>query len=164
MIDVLIRGFVRSLLWFRYRITVNGLEELSPKDDRGILILPNHPGLIDPIILLATVTRRFRAGVLADRAQVERPLIRTLVKRDLGQSHIGSRKGSRRQGSNRAIGGGGGCGTKPGPAFRALPCGAHLSSEVGRLGRQQCGRNATARLPERARRIGADSGALGEWF
>jgi long-chain-fatty-acid--[acyl-carrier-protein] ligase len=81
MVDVLIRGFVRFLLFLRYRITVKGLFELAPKDPRGILILPNHPALIEPIILLSNIARRFQTGVLADREQIDRPVIRTLAKR-----------------------------------------------------------------------------------
>jgi long-chain-fatty-acid--[acyl-carrier-protein] ligase len=81
VLDALIRGVIRSLLWLRYRITVRGLDELYAKDERGILFLPNHPALIDPIILLTTLSRRFRVGVVADRAQVERPVVRLLAKR-----------------------------------------------------------------------------------
>ena len=81
MLDTLTRLIVRALLWLRYRITVIGLQELQAQDDRGILFLPNHPALIDPVIMLVTLLARFRVGVLADKTQVDRPIIRTLARR-----------------------------------------------------------------------------------
>jgi long-chain-fatty-acid--[acyl-carrier-protein] ligase len=75
-----IRFVVSLLLRLRYRIVLRGFDDLAPKDDRGILFLPNHPALIDPIILLSILTRRFRVGVLADQAQIDRPVIRRIAR------------------------------------------------------------------------------------
>ena len=45
---------IRFLTGFRYRVRVEGLEEL--RDLRGpTLVMPNHPGLIDPPLVLANV-------------------------------------------------------------------------------------------------------------
>jgi long-chain-fatty-acid--[acyl-carrier-protein] ligase len=41
-------------LWLRYSIRVQGWDEI-PKLKKPILILPNHPGLIDPPILITTL-------------------------------------------------------------------------------------------------------------
>ena len=81
MVDAIIRWVIRALLRLRYRIRIVGLEQLVPKDNRGIIFLPNHPALIDPVLMLLTLTARYRVGVLADRAQVDRPIIRALAKR-----------------------------------------------------------------------------------
>ncbi len=81
MVNALIRWFLRWLLWLRYNITVRGLDELAPYDGRAILFLPNHPALIEPIIMMVTLLRRFEVGVVADREQVERPIVRTLAGR-----------------------------------------------------------------------------------
>jgi acyl-CoA synthetase (AMP-forming)/AMP-acid ligase II/1-acyl-sn-glycerol-3-phosphate acyltransferase/acyl carrier protein len=45
--------FGRLFLSLRYRVRVHGQEQLRGLD-RGTLILPNHPGLIDPVLLLTT--------------------------------------------------------------------------------------------------------------
>jgi len=46
-----------------------------------VVFLPNHPALIDPIIMTCLLHRRFRARPLADPDQIDRPLIRTLARR-----------------------------------------------------------------------------------
>jgi long-chain-fatty-acid--[acyl-carrier-protein] ligase len=81
MIDAIIRCILRGLLWLRYRLRVTGLDQLAHEPGRGILFLPNHPALIEPVILLVTLTARFRVGVLADEAQLKRPVIGQLAKR-----------------------------------------------------------------------------------
>jgi len=81
MIDAILRATLRALLWLRYRMHFVGLDQLAAQDSRGILFLPNHPALIDPIIMLVELTARFRVSVLADKAQLERPVIGLLAKR-----------------------------------------------------------------------------------
>lgn len=46
----MLSSIVRYILSLRYTISVEGLEQL--KDARGVLILPNHPAEIDPVILM----------------------------------------------------------------------------------------------------------------
>jgi long-chain-fatty-acid--[acyl-carrier-protein] ligase len=41
------------LLALRYRISIKGIKEL--KNRKGVLILPNHPALIDPVILISNL-------------------------------------------------------------------------------------------------------------
>lgn len=81
MLDRLLVLAMRGLLWLRYRITVRGLDRIAPRDERGVLFLPNHPALIDPVILMSVLWPRFRPRVLADRAQVDRPGVRLLMRR-----------------------------------------------------------------------------------
>jgi len=81
MIDLLLRWFARSALWLRYRVRVVGLEKIAAGRTRGILFLPNHPALIDPILLGTVLHKRFRARFLADAEQVDRFFIRWVARR-----------------------------------------------------------------------------------
>lgn len=58
----LICGLVRFLVALRYRLVVEGLENLTPeqfKRSGGIVFLPNHPAEIDPVILEAILWPKF---------------------------------------------------------------------------------------------------------
>lgn len=58
---------VRYLIWLRYKVNVEGLENLSPdklSKKGGILFLPNHPAEIDPVILMLALWWKFRARPL----------------------------------------------------------------------------------------------------
>ncbi len=60
---VLLCYLLRLVLSLRYRIEIRGLDSLSPtrlKRDRGILFLPNHPALLDPLFLVLFLWPRFR--------------------------------------------------------------------------------------------------------
>ncbi len=81
MIDALIQAFVAGALALRYRVRVRGREAVAARGTRGILFLPNHPGLIDPIIVLSSLLRTFRPRALADSEQIKRPIIGTLARR-----------------------------------------------------------------------------------
>lgn len=81
MLNTILRVLIRALLWLRYRIEVIGLDEIADKDARGILFLPNHPALIDPLIVLSLLSGRFSVRALASRDQVDKPGIRWLAQR-----------------------------------------------------------------------------------
>ncbi len=81
MLEAVLRWIAARILSLRYRIEVRGFEELPPLDERGIVFLPNHPALIDPVIMMTTLLRRFPVRALADRKQIDRPLLRTLGRR-----------------------------------------------------------------------------------
>jgi len=54
---------LRMVLSLRYRIEVRGLDTCNYqrlKNDRGILFLPNHPALLDPLFLVLFLWPRFR--------------------------------------------------------------------------------------------------------
>lgn len=70
----------RLLLRLRYRIHISGLDEVLAKGRSGILILPNHPALIDPPMLLAVIYRFLHPRPLANARQLDRPFIRTLAR------------------------------------------------------------------------------------
>jgi long-chain-fatty-acid--[acyl-carrier-protein] ligase len=81
IIDSILITFAKLLLSLRYRIKISGIEAIAAKDKKGILFLPNHPALIDPIILFAYMHPLFVPSAIADKDQVDRFLIRRLVRR-----------------------------------------------------------------------------------
>ena len=65
---------LRFVLSLRYRVTATGLESIAPPAPAGdgtktpgILILPNHPAMVDPIIVYS------RLAGLAPRLRLDRP-------------------------------------------------------------------------------------------
>ena len=71
----------RFLLWLRYRIRLVGLDAIEAKGKTGIVFLPNHPALMDPIILYTYLQKRFAPHGLGDVDQVDRPLISFFARR-----------------------------------------------------------------------------------
>ena len=80
MMDLLLRWFTKSSLWLRYRVRTVGMDKVAAEGVRGILFLPNHPALIDPILLGATLHKTFRARFLADDEQIDRFFIRRIAR------------------------------------------------------------------------------------
>ncbi len=81
MINAMVRDWARGMLRLRYRIRIKGLKEVAARGTRGILFLPNHPALIDPIILMAELNKTFHPRALADKDQIDRFFIRWCAKR-----------------------------------------------------------------------------------
>jgi len=81
MIDALLRCFALFALSLRYRVRVVGLRAVAARGRSGVLFLPNHPALIDPIMLGAVLHRDFRARFLADKDQIDRFFVRYLALR-----------------------------------------------------------------------------------
>ena len=81
MLKTAFRHFVSFALRLRYRIDITGLEAVRRRGTRGILFLPCHPALIDPVMVLSTLLRDFAPGTIADADAVGAPGIRDLVAR-----------------------------------------------------------------------------------
>ena len=81
IIDSILVIIAKLLLSLRYRIKISGVESIAAKGKKGILFLPNHPALIDPVILFAYMYPLFAPSAIADKDQVDRFLIRRLVRR-----------------------------------------------------------------------------------
>ncbi len=71
----------RRVLSLRYRVRMHGVAEVNKRGMQGILFLPNHPALIDPVIVLAYLHGKFGVRPLALENQVNKPLIRPLANR-----------------------------------------------------------------------------------
>ncbi len=69
----------RIVLPLRYRIDIRGLQEVTARGKNGILFLPNHPALIDPVIVTSQLHARFAVRPLALEAQINKPVIRRVA-------------------------------------------------------------------------------------
>lgn len=49
----------KFVLGLRYRVKVEGLDELEPSP-HGTLLIPNHPGLVDPPLVILTTWKKFQ--------------------------------------------------------------------------------------------------------
>jgi acyl-CoA synthetase (AMP-forming)/AMP-acid ligase II/1-acyl-sn-glycerol-3-phosphate acyltransferase/acyl carrier protein len=56
---------VRLLMWLRYDIEIRGAQTPQQESDGGVLILPNHPGELDPAIVLAHLWNRYQPHPVA---------------------------------------------------------------------------------------------------
>jgi len=81
MLNFVLATITKWLLSLRYNISISGIEAVAAKGTGGILFLPNHPALIDPIILCAHLHGRFAPRAIGDKDQVDRPVIRWLARR-----------------------------------------------------------------------------------
>lgn len=61
MLRTLLIQFAGLLLSLRYRVHLKGLEHLHDRKDKGgILLLPNHPAELDPVILMTVIPEEFQ--------------------------------------------------------------------------------------------------------
>ena len=66
----------------RYRVELRGLDEIIRKHGRkGLLFCPNHPALIDPLIMTTMLWRRFHPRALVIEKQVKEPPLKYIWKR-----------------------------------------------------------------------------------
>ena len=76
--------FLKFTLSLRYRVKVEGLDKVIEKvshSDKPCLFLPNHPALVDPIILYSIIGMRFHPRPLADEAQALRPGLKAIFRK-----------------------------------------------------------------------------------
>lgn len=81
MIASLLCVLGRGLLSLRYRVRIMGLDVVRQKGRAGILFLPNHPALVDPVILMAHLQPYFAPGSLADRDQIGSPIMGWIARK-----------------------------------------------------------------------------------
>lgn len=81
MLNSALRKIIKTLLRLRYRVSLEGTENILAKGGESILFLPNHPALIDPIILLTFLHKDFRARALANKERTEIPVVGWLAGR-----------------------------------------------------------------------------------
>ena len=80
MIRKLILLLGRIILRRRYKIRITGLDAIRAKGRKGIIFLPNHPALIDPVIIATHISGQFFPEILADRDRVELPVLGTIFR------------------------------------------------------------------------------------
>jgi acyl-CoA synthetase (AMP-forming)/AMP-acid ligase II/1-acyl-sn-glycerol-3-phosphate acyltransferase/acyl carrier protein len=69
----------RGILALRYRVRLEGAAIARGRGAPGILFLPNHPALIDPVIVIAHLHGKFGVRPLALEDQIEEPVISALA-------------------------------------------------------------------------------------
>lgn len=70
----------RAFLRLRYRVRVVGLDDVRTRGASGIVFLPNHPAMVDPVLMVALLYPGFAPRALGDERQVSRPLVRRLAR------------------------------------------------------------------------------------
>jgi acyl-CoA synthetase (AMP-forming)/AMP-acid ligase II/1-acyl-sn-glycerol-3-phosphate acyltransferase/acyl carrier protein len=81
MLDRMLVWFIKRLLGLRYRITAKGLDKIAQRGKKGVLFLPNHPALIDPIIMMSVLKDQFAPRALADQDETDLFFVRWMAKR-----------------------------------------------------------------------------------
>jgi len=70
MIASLLCALAKPLISLRYRVRLLGRDTLSEAKGRGTLFLPNHPALIDPVLVRVHLQKPFEPWVLADKDRI----------------------------------------------------------------------------------------------
>src|SRR5215472_12429906 len=78
---------LRYLLWIltrlflslRYRVRVQGLNQIRDLKN-PVLVLPNHPGLIDPLLVLAAIWPSLKPRPMVYEGNFNNPFMRLLMK------------------------------------------------------------------------------------
>ena len=65
-----------KILSFRYKREIQGFSEILNKGKSCILFLPNHPALIDPILLMLLLYPDYAPKSVGDEYQVDKPLLK----------------------------------------------------------------------------------------
>ncbi len=71
---------MKMTLSLRYHVEIKGLDAIEDRPGRPILFLPNHPALIDPVIVMSALYGRFAPRPLADEDQLKGPVVRAIMK------------------------------------------------------------------------------------
>jgi len=79
-VRAVIAGVLRGILSLRYDIEIKGLDRIEKIGDRGTVFLPNHPALIDPVILMAILFEKFCPRSVSAEEQVNKPFVKQAVK------------------------------------------------------------------------------------
>src|SRR5689334_17982122 len=78
---------LRYLLWLvtrlflslRYRVRVHGLDQV--RNLKGpVLVLPNHPGLVDPLLVLSAIWPSLKPRPMVYEGNFNNPFLRLLMK------------------------------------------------------------------------------------
>lgn len=70
----------RMVLSLRYSVKIVGMDKIKVDDSRGTLFLPNHPALIDPVLVMINLYSKFYPRPLSDSGQANMPVVRQVMK------------------------------------------------------------------------------------
>ncbi len=79
MLHEVLSWAAKGICSLRYRVRTQGLRDIRQRGRERILFLPNHPALIDPILVMSQLLEPFAPRALADRRQIDRFFIRNLA-------------------------------------------------------------------------------------
>jgi 1-acyl-sn-glycerol-3-phosphate acyltransferase len=86
-------AFVKALVSLRYNVTIKGAEVL--RNSSPVLILPNHPALVDPIIVLSHIYRDTHAIPVISSTFYDIPILKSIFK-GLGAVRVSNLEGGSR--------------------------------------------------------------------
>jgi long-chain-fatty-acid--[acyl-carrier-protein] ligase len=69
----------RALVWLRYRVQIDGLEQLRAVKG-PLLVLPNHPGFIDPVLVMTQLGGEINLQPLVASFMYRPPLLNPLMR------------------------------------------------------------------------------------
>lgn len=76
--------FMRLTLWFRYRLTIKGLDNLNPSvlnKAGGVLFLPNHPTIfVDPTLVALAIWKKYPIRPVIVEYMFYTPIINTIMR------------------------------------------------------------------------------------
>lgn len=82
-LEFLLAYFLRFVLWFRYKVTVKGLDKLNPEylnRKGGVLFLPNHTSVfVDPAVITLAVWPKFRMRHMIVEYMYYMPVIHSVM-------------------------------------------------------------------------------------
>ena len=79
MLVTFIEKIIKLLLRMRYSIQISGLSEIRSERKHGMLFVPNHPALIDPLIIYTALWSKFRPRPLIEESQLRYPGMKFMV-------------------------------------------------------------------------------------
>lgn len=76
--------FMRFSLWFRYRVTIKGLDQMNPEvlnKTGGVLFLPNHPTIfVDPTLVAMAIWKKYPVRPVIVEYMFYTPIINTVMR------------------------------------------------------------------------------------
>jgi long-chain-fatty-acid--[acyl-carrier-protein] ligase len=83
-IALVILYFIRFSLWFRYKVTIRGLENLNPSvlnKPGGVLFLPNHPTFfVDPSLITIAAWKKYPVRPMAVEYMFYHPAVHPIMR------------------------------------------------------------------------------------
>jgi long-chain-fatty-acid--[acyl-carrier-protein] ligase len=84
LIFTLLSGFLKTILWFRYKVKVEGLDKLNSETlnkPGGVLFLPNHPSIfVDPVVVSLAVFKKYPLRPMITDYMYYNPVINKIAR------------------------------------------------------------------------------------